>query len=420
MLATTSIKINQSLVQNIILNNGYNLRLQSLNRIESQRRNVNVFSEFGNSLKKQAKENKEFKESMDYFTKKSQKINNTAPIKMVKSVSNKAKNQIKNSAHSVHDYMESEAVQMKMKKLQLGMESFGNTILKISSPFVHNPITNSVHKISNIITNSSSTARYNEFLTKTEREAIFKKNMEQQKYSSELLMQSNENAGTSIVLYQMPFFKRFTYNLKNNSTLAHKYNSIKEYLNDQDGPIMDSLRHMGSKLQSLFEESEMAKTVRRFTNIHPGFSLEKFVKNAQMLYLPEVMEAYLNGDSEVLKAWCGEVTYNVLNAGLEAQKAQGLTSQCKLIDLRNVELATAKLLENDTPVLVLSFNTQEILAFSDKDGKIAVGKEDNIQHCIYAVVFSKSQLVDPKRKIDPRTEGWIIIDLAKHQSSSGF
>jgi len=391
-----------------------------LNGIAHQRRNVNVFAEFSNSLKRQSKENKEFRESVDYFSKKADVISKTAPVKLVKTTAKKTKVKIQNTKKNVHNYIESESVQQNFKKMQENCESFGNTILKISHPFVDNPITRTIHHVSNIITSTSTTARYNETLTKEEREVIFKKRLDSQKFSKVKYMESNENAGSAMVLYKMPFFKRLSYNFKNNSAFAQKYDQFKNYLDDQDGPLMDSCRNIASRLQGMFEESEMSKTVKRFSSVHPGFSIEKFIKDCQMLYLPEVLEAYLTGDVETVKKWCGEVTFNVLNAGLEAQKAQGLTTRCKLIELRNLELNQAKFLENDTPVLVLSFNTQEILAFSDKEGKVVVGKEDNIQHCIYAVVFSKSQFVDPKRKIDPRTEGWIIIDLAKQQSSSGF
>jgi len=409
MLSTSVIQVNKSITNTLILNG-----------IAHQRRNVNVFAEFSNSLKRQSKENKEFRESVDYFSKRADVISKTAPVRLVKSTAKKTKVKIQNTKKNVHDYIESESVQQNFKKMQENCEHFGNTILKISHPFVNNPITRTIHHVSNIITSTSTTARYNETLTKEEREVLFKKRLESQKFSKVKYMESNENAGSAMVLYKMPFFKRMSYNFKNNSAFAQKYDQFKNYLDDQDGPLMDSFRNIAGRLQGMFEESEMSKTVKRFCSVHPGFSIEKFIKDCQMLYLPEVLEAYLTGDVETVKKWCGEVTFNVLNAGLEAQKAQGLTTKCKLIELRNLELNQAKFLENDTPVLVLSFNTQEILAFSDKDGKVVVGKEDNIQHCIYAVVFSKSQFVDPKRKIDPRTEGWIIIDLAKQQSSSGF
>lgn len=68
-------------------------------------------------------------------------------------------------------------------------------------------------------------------------------------------------------------------------------------------------------------------------------------------------------------------TFSVLSAGVAAQKVQGLVSDCKLLDVRNVELVAAKILDTDVPVMVVSFQTQEVLLFRNLKGEIAVGKE---------------------------------------------
>lgn len=61
---------------------------------------------------------------------------------------------------------------------------------------------------------------------------------------------------------------------------------------------------------------------------------------------------------------------------IQAQVQQGLISDCKIQDLRDIELVAAKILENDVPVLVLSFRTQEIIVFRNaRTGEIAYGKE---------------------------------------------
>jgi len=171
MLSTSVLQVNKNLTNTLIING-----------ITHQRRNVNVFAEFSNSLKRQSKENKEFRESVDYFSKRAEVIGKTAPARLVKSATNKTKNSIKNTKKNVTDYIESENVQQNFKKMQENCEHFGNTILKISHPFVDNPITRSIHHVSNIITSTSTTARYNEFLTKEEREVLFKKKLASQNF----------------------------------------------------------------------------------------------------------------------------------------------------------------------------------------------------------------------------------------------
>ena len=69
----------------------------------------------------------------------------------------------------------------------------------------------------------------------------------------------------------------------------------------------------------------------------------------------------------------------MLSAGIAAQKVQGLISDCKLLDIRNVELVAAKILDTDIPVLVVSFQTQEILLFRNAKGEVSVGKEVGLE-----------------------------------------
>jgi import inner membrane translocase subunit TIM44 len=127
---------------------------------------------------------------------------------------------------------------------------------------------------------------------------------------------------------------------------------------------------------SIFEESDQAQAIRAFQGIDPTFNMDKFMIDARTYIVPELMEAYLKGDVDTLKLWCSEATYNVLTAVIQAQMQQGLISDCKIQDLRDIELVAAKILENDVPVLVLSFRTQEIIVFRNaKSGEIVYGKE---------------------------------------------
>ncbi|KAI9299510.1 hypothetical protein BJ944DRAFT_245157, partial [Cunninghamella echinulata] len=106
-------------------------------------------------------------------------------------------------------------------------------------------------------------------------------------------------------------------------------------------------------------------------------------------------------------------TYNVLTAVIQAQLQQGLVSDCKIQDLRDIELVAAKILENDVPVIVLSFRTQEIILFRNaKSNEIVYGKEDHIEQVTYACVLTREQ----EDLQNPITAGWRIIDMAKHDS----
>ena len=70
-------------------------------------------------------------------------------------------------------------------------------------------------------------------------------------------------------------------------------------------------------------------------------------------------------------------------------------------------MVTAKILENiDVPVLVISFNTQEVIVFRDRfTNEIKYGREDRIEQNSYACVFTKQE----DNLADPITNGWKIM-----------
>lgn len=85
-----------------------------------------------------------------------------------------------------------------------------------------------------------------------------------------------------------------------------------------------------------------------------------------------------------------------------------------------MELLQCKMLDNDLPILLIEFNTQEVLIFRNKKGEIVVGDEDHIEHARYRMVFTKEQCVDPSIMINPRTNGWKAIEAVKIDSWAGI
>ena len=68
-------------------------------------------------------------------------------------------------------------------------------------------------------------------------------------------------------------------------------------------------------------------------------------------------------------------------AGLKPSREMGLKPDGQVLDIRNVDIITAKLLPQiDVPVFVVSFRCQETHVYRDiKTGEIKAGVEDRIQ-----------------------------------------
>jgi len=143
------------------------------------------------------------------------------------------------------------------------------------------------------------------------------------------------------------------------------------------------------------------------------FTRESFEKELREFIVPEVVDAYLSADQESLKAWCGEATYNVLWATMEPYLRQGLISDSKVLDIRQVDIHDAKILENNVPVFILQFATQEVLLFRNaKTREIVVGSETKVEQCTYVAVITRVE----EELNNELTGGWKIVEMGRRSA----
>lgn len=93
---------------------------------------------------------------------------------------------------------------------------------------------------------------------------------------------------------------------------------------------------------------------------------------------------------------------------MEQYLKQGLVSDSKVLDIRQVDISTGKILENELPVFVITFATQEMLLFRNaKTREVVVGAEDRVEQCHYAAVVTRVE-----EELDNElTGGWKVIEV---------
>lgn len=79
------------------------------------------------------------------------------------------------------------------------------------------------------------------------------------------------------------------------------------------------------------------------------------------------------------------------------------------------QIMSAKILENDVHVFVVSWRTQEVLAYRDlKTNEITVGDENKIQQVGYVAVLTRvAEELD-----NEETGGWKVIDVRSRSDPS--
>ena len=109
---------------------------------------------------------------------------------------------------------------------------------------------------------------------------------------------------------------------------------------------------------------------------------------------------------------------------MEPYLRQGLISDSKVLDIRQVDVCSqpyfashqthhlqihdAKILENNVPVFILQFATQEVLLFRNaKTKEIVVGSETKVEQCNYVAVITRIE----EALGNELTGGWKVVEV---------
>jgi import inner membrane translocase subunit TIM44 len=136
---------------------------------------------------------------------------------------------------------------------------------------------------------------------------------------------------------------------------------MKSVYNESDNAIVSTARSISDRIAGFFAENETAMVIKKFREMDPNFQMEPFLTEMREYILPEVLDAYVKGDVEVLKQWLSAAQYSVYAALMQQYQAAGLKSDGKIVDIRGVDVLNAKLLEpGEIPVFIMYIETQNL------------------------------------------------------------
>ncbi|AGO11660.1 AaceriADL118Cp [[Ashbya] aceris (nom. inval.)] len=275
-----------------------------------------------------------------------------------------------------------------------------------------------VYKDMSEIIDDGESSRYGGFMEKERRREKRERDLATGKRATPV--RSNEEAGTAIVATDKEASESIgkkIQDFKEKTVVGRKLHEIKVRLWDEnENPLISLLRTISNKVGGLFAETESARVFAQFKLLDPTFNTEEFTKHLREYIIPEVLEAYVKGDEQVLKQWFSEAPYNVYSAQQKQIRQQELFADGRILDIRGVEIISAKLLPpQDVPAIVVGCRAQEIHLFRKATtGEIAAGHESNIMLSSYAMVLTR----DPEKVDDKETEGWKILEFVRGGSRS--
>lgn len=186
--------------------------------------------------------------------------------------------------------------------------------------------------------------------------------------------------------------------------------TLKSNYHESENPFISTARSITDRVAGFFAENETATVIKAFRAMDPTFQVEPFLREMREYILPEVLDAYVKGDTETLKLWLSAAQYQVYSALTQQYTTAGLKSDGRILDIRHVDILSARMLENEVPVFIITCRTQEVHVYRDrKTDALAAGMEDRVQLVTYAIGVTR--IADEVNKRE--TRGWRLIELQK-------
>jgi len=387
-------------------------------------RRPGFFESFIDNLKKEYSENKDMKDSLTKFREEAKKLEESDALKdarrkfqNIEGESSKTKSAFRDQIsevsgklkESVGDISQNEA----FKKASEITGNLGKSTLKAGESLgkaAENISQNKAFQTaSSAATNLKDELEGHSLGGKVYRAPpVLRKRNEWEFSSEDKPIEANEEA-IGVELHKDSKFYQSWQSFKDTNPVVNKFVDYRVKFEESDNPLVRSARLVTDKMQdifgSVFTRTELSEVLTEIVKMDPNFDKEQFLKDCEVDFIPNILEAMTRGDLEILEDWCYEAPFNILATPVRQARQMGYTIASRVLDIDNLDLAMGKMMEQG-PVLVITFNSQQILAVKDSSGKVIEGSEDKVMRVTYVWVMCRDQT-----ELNPRA-AWRLLDLS--------
>ncbi|KAG5948410.1 hypothetical protein E4U53_006290 [Claviceps sorghi] len=293
-----------------------------------------------------------------------------------------------------------------MKGVRKAANVTGDAVDKATKPIRE---TEAFRNVKDVIDDGSS-SRYGGWIEKEERRKR-RALMEQQNPTHNQPMEEDPNAGTNVTLHKDAAWKEAWRDFRDSNKFVQGLFTMKGRYEESENPLISTARSITDRIGGFFAENETAMVIKKFRTMDAAFQVEPFLQELREYILPEVLDAYVKGETETLKLWLSAAQYSVYEALTKQYLQAGMKSDGRILDIRNVDILRARMLDpGEVPVFIITCRTQEIHVFRNaKTNELAAGMEDKVQLVTYAIGITRV----PEDVNNPETRGWRLIEMQK-------
>ncbi|XP_050789745.1 mitochondrial import inner membrane translocase subunit TIM44 isoform X2 [Gopherus flavomarginatus] len=224
----------------------------------------------------------------------------------------------------------------------------------------------------------------------------------------ERIFEANEEA-MGVVLHKDSKWYQQWKDFKDNNVVFNRFFEMKMKYDESDNAFIRASRAVTDKVTDLigglFSKTEMSEVLTEILKVDPAFDKDRFLKQCENDIIPNVLEAMISGDLDVLKDWCYEATYSQLAHPIQQAKAMGLLFHSRILDIDNIDLAMGKMMEQG-PVLIITFQAQLVMVIKNQKGEVVEGDPDKVLRMLYVWALCRDQ-----DELNPYA-AWRLLDIS--------
>lgn len=182
---------------------------------------------------------------------------------------------------------------------------------------------------------------------------------------------------------------------------------------ESDNPMVRASRFFTDKFTDLFsgvfQNTELSETLTQICKLDPDFDKEEFLKFCEYDVIPNILEAMIRGDLEILKDWCHEAPFNVIATPIKEATKLNYKFDSKIIDVDKIDLMAGKMMEYG-PVLIINFQAQQIMCLRDSNNHVVEGDPNKVLRVTYVWALCRDT-----SELNPKA-AWKLLDMSANSN----
>ncbi|XP_011146191.1 mitochondrial import inner membrane translocase subunit TIM44 [Harpegnathos saltator] len=402
------------------------IQIQSIRLYSNQARRPSFLSQFVENIKQEMQKNKEMKQSLEKFREEAQKLEQSEALRMARQKFNTVESEANKSSEVIKEKLDT-----LKEKVQEVIEDASKTELGKRAGQLGEGITKSARDAAEAISEKSQAlGKTGAFQTISDTAEAVRNELDQHGILGQVYVPPKKLRKRKEVVIEpkdiipdqkttgMEVHKDFVFSnawqkFKDNNPYVNKVMDWKIKYDESDNAVLRASRLLTDKVTDiiggLFQKTELSETLTEICKLDPNFSRIQFLKDCETDFIPNILEAMVRGDLEILKDWCHEAPYNVIAQPLKEVQKLGYRLDSKILDIDNVDLMMGKMMDQG-PVLIIGFQCQQIMCVRNSKNEVVEGDPQKVMRVNYIWVLCRD-----RTELNPKA-AWRLLDLSATSS----